>query len=233
MRSESVVPPPKAPRSEVIRTFREGFWALLLPGIIIFGLKFGIFTPTEAAVVAAVYSLIVAVFIYRELKFSQLYAVFVTAAKTTAVVMFLVAAALVSAWLITIADLPSKVVELLEPFMGNQIMLMFAIMLLVVIVGTAMDMTPTILILTPVLMPVVKAAGIDPIYFGVLFIVNNSIGLITPPVGTVLNVVAGVTRVSMEDLMKGVWPFLLAELIILLLMILFPPLVMVPAKWFY
>ena len=233
VRSESVVPPPKAPRSEVIRTFREGFWALLLPGIIIFGLKFGIFTPTEAAVVAAVYSLIVAVFIYRELKFSQLYAVFVTAAKTTAVVMFLVAAALVSAWLITIADLPSKVVELLEPFMGNQIMLMFAIMLLVVIVGTAMDMTPTILILTPVLMPVVKAAGIDPIYFGVLFIVNNSIGLITPPVGTVLNVVAGVTRVSMEDLMKGVWPFLLAEIIILLLMILFPPLVMVPAKWFY
>jgi TRAP-type transport system large permease protein len=233
VRSESVVPPPKAPRSELIRTFREGFWALLLPGIIIFGLKFGIFTPTEAAVVAAVYSLIVAVFIYRELKFSQLYAVFVTAAKTTAVVMFLVAAALVSAWLITIADLPSKVVELLEPFMGNQIMLMFAIMILVVIVGTAMDMTPTILILTPVLMPVVKAAGIDPIYFGVLFIVNNSIGLITPPVGTVLNVVAGVSRVSMEDLMKGVWPFLLAELIILLLMILFPPLVMVPAKWFY
>ncbi len=217
----------------MIRTFREGFWALLLPGIIIFGLKLGVFTPTEAAVVAAVYSLIVAVFIYRELKFSQLYAVFVTAAKTTAVVMFLVAAALVSAWLITIADLPGKVVELLEPFMGNQTLLMFAIMILVVIVGTAMDMTPTILILTPVLMPIVKAAGIDPIYFGVLFIVNNSIGLITPPVGTVLNVVAGVSKISMEDLMKGVWPFLLAELLILLLMILFPPLVMVPAKWFY
>jgi len=233
VRRESVVPPPRASRSDMIRTFREGFWALLLPGIIIFGLKLGVFTPTEAAVVAAVYSLVVAVFIYRELKFSQLYAVFVTAAKTTAVVMFLVAAALVSAWLITIADLPGKVVELLEPFMGNQILLMFAIMILVVIVGTAMDMTPTILILTPVLMPIVKAAGIDPIYFGVLFIVNNSIGLITPPVGTVLNVVAGVSRISMEDLMKGVWPFLLAELLILLLMILFPPLVMVPAKWFY
>ena len=233
VRRESVVPPPRASRSDMIRTFREGFWALLLPVIIIFGLKLGVFTPTEAAVVAAVYSLVVAVFIYRELKFSQLYAVFVTAAKTTAVVMFLVAAALVSAWLITIADLPGKVVELLEPFMGNQILLMFAIMILVVIVGTAMDMTPTILILTPVLMPIVKAAGIDPIYFGVLFIINNSIGLITPPVGTVLNVVAGVSKISMEDLMKGVWPFLLAELLILLLMILFPPLVMVPAKWFY
>ena len=232
VRKEDITPPPRQSGKQVVRTFVQGFWALLLPFIIIFGLKFGVFTPTEAAVVAAVYSLIVAVFIYRELKLSQLYAVFVTAAKTTAIIMFLVAAALVSAWLITVADLPSKVVALLEPFMGNKILLMFAIMLLVVIVGTAMDMTPTILILTPVLMPVVKAAGIDPIYFGVLFIVNCSIGLITPPVGTVLNVVAGVTRTSMEDLMKGVWPFLLAELLILLAMILFPPLVMVPAKWF-
>ena len=232
VRKEDITPPPRQSRQQVVRTFVQGFWALLLPFIIIFGLKFGVFTPTEAAVVAAVYSLIVAVFIYRELKLSQLYAVFVTAAKTTAIIMFLVAAALVSAWLITVADLPSKVVALLEPFMGNKILLMFAIMLLVVIVGTAMDMTPTILILTPVLMPIVKAAGIDPIYFGVLFIVNCSIGLITPPVGTVLNVVAGVTRTSMEDLMKGVWPFLLAELLILLAMILFPPLVMVPAKWF-
>ena len=87
-----------------------------------------------------------------------------------------------------------------------------------------MDMTPTILILTPILMPLVKAAEIDPIYFGVLFIINNSIGLITPPVGVVLNVVAGVTRISMEDVMKGVWPFLLAELLVLLLMFCSRPL---------
>ena len=232
VRRESLAPPPRKPTSEIFKALKDGFWALMLPGIIIFGLKFGIFTPTEAAVVAAVYSLIVAVFIYRELKFSQLYAVFVTAAKTTAVVMFLVAAALVSAWLITVADLPGKITEMLAPFMGNKTLLMIAIMVLVVVVGTAMDMTPTILILTPVLMPVVKEAGIDPIYFGVLFIVNNSIGLITPPVGTVLNVVAGVTRTPMGDLMKGVWPFLMAEVIVLAAMILFPPLVMVPAKWF-
>ena len=102
---------------------------------------------------------------------------------------------------------------------------------LVLVVGTAMDMTPTILILTPILMPIVKEAGIDPIYFGVLFIINNSIGLITPPVGTVLNVVAGVTRTTMEDLMKGVWPFMLAELAVLLLLILFPALVTAPARW--
>jgi len=125
------------------------------------------------------------------------------------------------------------VVDLLQPFMGNQILLMFAIMVLVVIVGTAMDMIPTILILTPVLIPVVKQAEIDPIYFGVLFIINNSIGLITPPVGTVLNVVAGVTKTSMADLMKGVMPFLIAELVMLLLMIIFPSLITVPMKWFY
>jgi TRAP-type transport system large permease protein len=102
---------------------------------------------------------------------------------------------------------------------------------LVVVIGTAMDMTPTILILTPVLMPVIKAAGIDPVYFGVLFIVNNSIGLITPPVGTVLNVVAAVGRIPMGQLIRGVGVFLIAELIMLLLMVLFPALVMVPAHW--
>ena len=231
VRKESIVPPARKSSKDLGRAVVDAFWALVLPFIIIFGLRFGVFTPTEAAVVAAVYSLIVSVFIYRELTFRQLYAVFVTAAKTTSVVMFLVAAALVSAWLITVAELPTKVVALLEPLLDDKIVLMFAIMILVVIVGTAMDMTPTILILTPILMPLVKAAGIDPIYFGVLFIINNSIGLITPPVGVVLNVVAGVTRTSMEDVMKGVWPFLLAELFVLLLLILFPPLVTIPARW--
>ncbi len=230
-RRENIVPPPRTPLREVLRTFANGFWALMLPGIIIFGLKLGIFTPTEAGVVAAVYSLFVAMVIYRELKPSQLYAVFVTAAKTTAVVMFLVAAAMVSSWLITVADLPGQVVDLLAPFMDSPLLLMLMIMLLVVVVGTAMDMTPTILILTPVLVPVVKEAGIDPIYFGVLFIINNSIGLITPPVGTVLNVVAGVSKISMDDIIKGVSPFMLAQLIVLGLLILFPALVIVPAQW--
>jgi TRAP-type transport system large permease protein len=233
VRKENLITPARATGREKWQALVDSSWALGLPFIIIFGLKFGIFTPTEAAVVAAVYSLIVATCIYRELKFSELYSVFLTAAKVTSVVMFLVATALVSAWLITVADLPGQVVELLQPFMGSQLLLMIAIMVLVVIVGTAMDMTPTILILTPVLVPVVKEAGIDPIYFGVLFIINNSIGLITPPVGTVLNVVAGVTRVSMADLIKAVWPFMLAELIVLALLIIFPALVTVPAAWFH
>ena len=232
VRKENLTPPPRASAAEMFKAVVDGFWALMLPVIIVVGLRFGIFTPTEAAVVVAVYSLFVATCIYRELKFSQLYDVFVSAAVTTSIVMFLVAAALVSSWLITVSEISTQIVDLLRPFMGNNTLLMFAIMVIVVIVGTALDMTPTILILTPILMPVIKTAGIDPVYFGVLFIINNAIGLITPPVGVVLNVVCGVSKISMEEIIKGVWPFMIAQLVVLFLMVLFPGLVTIPAKWF-
>ena len=232
MRNEELVTQQRKNIREVGQALIDGFWALILPGIIIFGLKLGVFTPTEAAVVAAVYALFVSVFIYRELKPKQLYFVFLGAARTTGVIMFLVAASLVSAWLITVAELPDKIVYLLNPFMDSPILLMFVMMFLVFLIGGPMDMTPTILILTPILLPVAKKAGIDPIYFGVLFIINNAIGLITPPVGTVLNVVCGVSKLKMDELIKGVWPFLIAESFILVILILFPSLVIVPAKWF-
>lgn len=232
VRKEPAATAPKQTGVQRINAVLAGLWALLLPVIIVLGLKMGVFTPTEAAVVAVVYSLFVAVVVYKELKLSDLFDVFLATAKTSAVVMFLIAAALVAAWLITVADLPGVVVDLLEPLMDNQLLLLAAIMLFVIAVGTAMDMTPSILILTPVLLPVVKAAGIDPIYFGVLFIINCSIGLITPPVGSVLNVVAGVSKLSLEDVVKGVLPFILAELAVLVLLVLFPPLVTVPAQWF-
>ena len=231
-RKESVKPLPRPAVTEILRVIGRGFFALLLPVVIIGGMKSGVFTPTEAAVVAAVYSLVVGLFIYREMKFSQIYHCLVSAAKITAVIMFLVAAAFVSAWLITIADLPGQVTALMEPFLANKILLMFLMMMLVVIVGSAMDFVPTVLILTPVLMPLVTKAGIDPVYFGVLFIMNNAIGLITPPVGTVLNVVAGVGRVPMDKVIVGVLPFLLAELLVLFLLVLFPVLVTGPAKFF-
>ncbi|HWO97354.1 MAG TPA: TRAP transporter large permease subunit [Bacillus sp. (in: firmicutes)] len=231
-RKDKVIVQPRASAKEMFAAVRQGIWALFLPIIIIAGLKFGVFTPTEAAVVAAVYALIVGLFVYRELKVKDLYHVFVQSSKMTSVVMFLVAAALVSSWLITVANLPGMVIEMLEPFIDNPLLLLIMINLLVILIGTAMDMTPTILILTPVLMPVVQAAGIDPVYFGVLFILNNAIGLLTPPVGTVLNVMCGVSKISMEDLMKGIWPFLLVEVIILILLILFPSLVTVPMEWF-
>ncbi|MFM2209513.1 MAG: hypothetical protein RIQ96_1156, partial [Pseudomonadota bacterium] len=211
VRKEQVATPPRKSAAEVLAALKDATFALGLPVIVIAGLKFGVFTPTEAAVVAAVYALLISVFVYRELKLSQLYGVFLSAAKTTAVIMFLVAAAMVSAWLITVAQLPDQIVSLLQPLLDSPRLLMLAIMVLVMVVGTAMDMTPTILILTPVLMPIVKAAGIDPVYFGVLFIMNNAIGLITPPVGTVLNTVAGVGKVSMDEVTRGVWPFMIAQ----------------------
>ncbi|MDF2000824.1 TRAP transporter large permease subunit [Peribacillus simplex] len=231
-RKDKVAVNPRASTKEILTSLRQGVWALFLPIIIIGGLKFGLFTPTEAAVVAAVYAIFVGLVIYREMKVKDLYEVFVHAGKMTSVVMFLVAAALVSSWLITVADLPGQVIGLLEPFMDHPFLLLIMINLLVIIVGTAMDMTPTILILTPVLMPLVVAAGIDPVYFGVLFILNNAIGLLTPPVGTVLNVMCGISKISMEDIMKGIWPFLLVEVIVLILLILFPSLVLVPLEWF-
>lgn len=232
-RREKLEPPPRKTRAEVVAAFRSAGWALLLPVIILVGLRMGVFTPTEAAVVAAVYALFVAGVIYKELTLKQLYDVFLGAAKTTAVIMFLVAAAMVSAWLITVAQLPDQVVALLQPLLDRPMLLMFAMMVLVMAVGTAMDMTPTILILTPVLMPLVKAAGIDPVYFGVLFIINNSIGLITPPVGTVLNVVAGVGKMRMDDVTRGVMPFMLVQFAVMFLMVLFPQIIMWPAKFLY
>jgi len=211
--------------------FKDGIFALFMPAIILGCLKFGWATPTEAAVFAAVYALLVGLFVYRELKLSHLYAVFLTAAKTTAVVMFLVAAALISAWLITQANIPGELATVLEPFKGNQTLLLLIMMALVIVIGTALDFAPTVLILTPVLMPIVKSAGIDPVYFGVLFIMNNAIGLITPPVGIVLNVVAGIGRVPMGAVIRGVTPFLVAQTVVLFTLVLLPQWVIAPLAW--
>jgi TRAP-type transport system large permease protein len=230
-RNDDVQVAPRVPFREKVKVTLNAFWAYLLAITIIGGMKAGIFTPTEAAVVAVVYSLFVGLFIYRELKVRDLYRLILNAGKMSAVVMFLVAAALVSAWLITIANIPAQIVTLMEPFVDNKMLLMAMLMLLVLIVGTALDFAPTVLILTPVLMPLVKSAGIDPVYFGVLFIINNAIGLLTPPVGTVLNVVCGVGRIPMHDVIRGVWPFLVSQIVVMALLIIFPELVMAPLRF--
>jgi tripartite ATP-independent transporter DctM subunit len=232
-RVEKMATLPRRSWRETGKAFVDAILALVMPVIIIGGLKAGVFTPTEAAVVAAVYSITVGMLVYRELKVSQLYGLFLSAVRTTSAVMFLVAAAAVSAYLIAIANIPQEVNALLAPFQGNKILLMAAIMVLVVIVGTALDFIPTVLILTPVLMPIITQAKIDPVYFGVLFIMNNAIGLITPPVGTVLNVVCAVAKIDMGQVVRGVMPFLIAELIVLALLTIFPALVMVPAHWLF
>jgi tripartite ATP-independent transporter DctM subunit len=231
IRKDKIERLPKMPYAERIRVTIDGAWALFTPFGIIGGLKFGIVTPTEAGVFACVYSFVVGKFVYGELKWSAIYKILISASKMTAVVVFLIATALVSGYMIAISDVPGEVSKLLQPFVGSPILLMFIIQALVVVVGTALDFAPTVLILTPVLMPVVKQAGIDPVYFGVLFIMNNAIGLITPPVGIVLNVICGVAKIPMDDLIKGLWPFLIAEVLALFAMILFPWLVLGPLKW--
>ncbi|WP_088155925.1 TRAP transporter large permease [Achromobacter xylosoxidans] len=229
----SIKPSPREPWSKRWKALRESLWALMLPVIIIGGLRGGIFTPTEAAVVAAVYALLVSLFVYREIGVRDLAPLFINAASTTAIVMFLVAAAMVSSYMITLADMPQDLIALLEPVLDQPKLLMFALLILLTLVGTVMDLTPTILILAPVLMPVVTKAGIDPVYFGVMFVMVGCVGLLTPPVGTVLNVVCGVARINMETICRGVWRYVVAYTLLLVLLVIFPELITVPARWMH
>ena len=230
-RRENVETLPRQGWRARLRATGQAGWALVMPVIILGGIRFGVFTPTEAAVIAAVYALFVGMFVYRELKISHLYGVLLNAARTTSVVLFLVAAALVTSWLITRANIPAEITRFLAPVLDSPKLLMLVIVLLVLLVGTVLDLAPTILILVPVLMPVVRAAGIDPVYFGVLFVMATSVGLLTPPVGVVLNVVSGVARVPLGKVIWGVLPFLAAQVCVLMLLIAFPELVLVPLQW--
>jgi tripartite ATP-independent transporter DctM subunit len=232
MRGEAVAVLPRASARERLSALRDGFWALLLPIIIVGGIRFGVFTPTEAAVVAAVYAIAISTLIYRELTWAMFVHVLINAGRSTAMVMFLVGCAMVAAWLITVAQLPQQLAQLLAPLIDSPRLLMLVIMLIVLAVGMVMDLAPTVLILVPLLLPVVKLAGIDPVYFGLMMVINTSIGLITPPVGNVLNVVCGVGRVPVSQAVRGTAPFLLAYTMLLGAFIAFPALIIVPMGWF-
>ncbi len=227
-RKEDVKTLPRQSGRVRLKTSVAAIWALIMPIIILGGIRFGVFTPTEAAVIAAVYAMFVGLFLYGELRVTQLYAVFVNAAKTTSVVLFLVASALVTSWLITRANIPAEVGDIIQPLIDRPQLLMLVIVLLVLVVGTVLDLAPTILILSPVLMPLVREAGIDPVYFGVVFVMTTCIGLITPPIGVVLNVVSGVSRVPLGQVIVGVAPFLFAQVVVLALLVAFPQIVLIP-----
>ncbi|HET8596525.1 MAG TPA: TRAP transporter large permease subunit [Castellaniella sp.] len=232
-RSMGIRMAPKESAAVRMSAFKDSIWALFLPVIIIGGLRGGIFTPTEAGAVATAYALVVGILVYREINLQILYRILVNTARTTSVVMYLVAAALVTSYMITLADLPGQLIDLLGPLTDSPKLLMFCIVIVLTLIGTAMDLTPTILILAPVMMPVIQKAGIDPIYFGVIFVIVGCVGLLTPPVGTVLNVVCGVARVRMEDVIKGVMPYVITYTILVVLMVVFPQIVLTPLGWFY
>ncbi len=230
-RGQNAALTPRVPWRRRLVLLGQGGWALMLPVIIIGGLRFGIFTPTEAAVVAAAYALFVGAVVYRELDWRTIYHCLLTTARTTSVVLLLASLAMVASYMITITDISGQVGGWLQSLSDHPLVLVAAMMVVVFFAGMVLDFIPIVLIFTPVFLPIVKAADIDPIYFGVIFIMNCSIGMITPPVGVVLNVVSSVGKVTMSQATRGILPFLFALLSVMILMILFPALVTVPAEW--
>ena len=221
----------KTTLKEKARIFLSGLWALLLPVIIIVGLRGGVFTATEAGVVAVVYALLVGVFAYRELTPKDMFKALTSAAKTSAVVMFLAAAAQVAGYIMTIARMPQLITAALDGLVDRPILLNVTLMVVVLLVGTAMDVVPTILILTPIFLPLLKAAGIDPVYFGIIFTLVNVLGLLTPPVGPVLNVACAAGKVKMEEILMPTLPYFIAQCILLFAMTLIPEMILLPLKW--
>lgn len=226
---EQMVKLPKASGKERRQSFVKASWALLLPLIIIVGLRGGVFTPTEAGVVASVYAFIISLF-YRELTPRKMVDVLVSTAKTTGVVLFLAASAMVSAYAITIAQIPYQLSQTLMSVTTNPTLMIIIIMVFLFLVGCVMDMTPAILIFAPVLLPVVTALGIDPIYFGVIMVINLSVGLITPPVGTVLYVACGISKLSIIQLARTIWPYFTFYFVLLVVMAIFPQIITVPGN---
>ena len=204
--------------------FVDAFWGLMTPVVILGGIYSGIFTPTEAAIVATVYALFVGVFIYRTLNFSTLYSSLVDASASSAVVMLVVAFASLFGWVVTVDDLVGKYSSALLALSSNPNVILAVIMLVVLVAGMFMDAVTIMFITLPIFLPVVRELGWDPVWFGVALMVNLAIGLFTPPVGINLFVAANITKMSLEKIAVGAIPFLLTSLVGLALISAFPQL---------
>ncbi|MDD2206079.1 MAG: TRAP transporter large permease [Aminobacterium sp.] len=210
----------------VAQTFKGAWLALSIPVIVVGGILGGIFTATEAGAVSAFVALILGLFVYKEITFRDLPDIFLNTAKTTAIVLFLCGMAMATAWLLTRARVPFALAELIRSITDARLGVLIIANILLFLVGFVMDLTPAMLILAPILLPVMESVGIDPVYFGVIMSINLGLGLITPPVGTVLYVACGVANVKFEELVRSILPFLIAEIVALILFIFFPQLVM-------
>lgn len=207
----------------VFRACLNAFWALFLPVIILGGILLGICTATEAAVVSAVYAFIVSVFIYRELKMKDMLPVLVNTVRGTAVVLLVCGAAMAAAYFITTAQIPILLADVLLKLSGDSwVIFMFWANILLLIVGCVMDLTPALLILGPMLLPIAIKYGLDPIYFGVVMIVNLCIGLITPPVGNILYVACGISKISVAEISRAIWPNIIIGVIVLFIVTYLP-----------
>lgn len=218
-------------RQESVRIIFDATPAFLMPVLLLGGIRFGVFTPTEGGAFAAIYAILVCTLYYRELSFRELLRVSARAARTTSAVMLIVATASAVGYFITIAQIPDQMTKLFTPLIDSPILLLLCINVFLFLIGMVMDLTPNILIFAPVFYPLITQAGIDPYYFGLLFILNLGIGVITPPVGTVLYVVCGVGNVKFSDLTLKLIPFLAVEALMLFLLLFFPKLSIVPMNW--
>ncbi len=216
---------PRVPLREVWRRFRVTAWATLYPVIIIGGILGGVFTLTEASVVAVVYALVAGRFVYRELTLRGLYTSMVSAATTASLIMFIAATAAALAWFLNSERVPQMIAAFLTQLTKDPMTFMLIVNVFLLVVGCVMDLTPALLILGPILYPVSKQYGIDPIYFGVVMVTNLAIGLVTPPVGNWLYIATGVAKVPVIEVIREIWQFLFALVAVLFLITFFPSLI--------
>lgn len=216
----------RASLKELIVATKDAFWALIMPLIILGGIVSGIFTPTEAGVIAVVYAFVVSGLIYRELKWKELPRVLVDAAIGTSIVIFVCGAATAAGYFITVARIPHLLGETVRALASTHFGVLIVINVLLLLVGMVMDLTPALLILGPILVPIAKSFGIDPVYLGVIMTVNLAIGLLTPPVGSVLYVGCRLGRLSIVEISKYIYPFVLTMVIVLFIMLFMPQAVM-------
>lgn len=214
--------PPRASVTEVLRTLRESAWGLMLLVIIMGGIYGGIFTPTEAAAVSAVYALFVAMFLYRDLRWRDLPRVFVESAKTSVMLMFIVANALLFAHVLTTERIPQTIAEHILASGMSPWMFLLVVNILLLVAGNFMEPTGIVLILAPILFPIATQMGIDPIHLGVILVVNMEIGMVTPPVGLNLFVTSGITGMSIVQVVRAVLPWL-AVLLLFLVLVTYVP----------
>ena len=206
----------------VFTSFFECFWALMMPVIILGGIYSGIFTPTEAAAVAAVYGALVGYFVYRELTLKDIPKVLLSAAVSTTMIMFVVGGANIFGWILTNAKVPHQLAEMFTNLTQNPIVFLMLVNVLLLVIGTLVNASAAVVILTPILLPVALQLGIDPLFFGVLMVVNLAIGCITPPVGLDLFVVSSITGISIDAVTKKILPYLGILLVDLLILTYFP-----------
>lgn len=229
-RRRGYAPGSKVSPKEVFKTFLDAGLSLLLPIVILGGIIFGIVTPTEAGAIAVIYSLILSMVVYRDIKISMLPKILIDVAVLTGVVLFILGTANIFGWLLARYQVPQMIAELFLNISGSALTFMIAINILFLIIGTFMETAAALIIFIPVLMPVVNLLGIDPVYFGVVAVVNLSIGMATPPLGVNIFVACSIARLSISQVAKALIPFLLAMIFVLGVITYFPDLILAVPK---